>query len=350
MNSLFNKGGFIDRRSFFKMSGLMGIGLAATGIFPEIAGAVKFNRDLYKIAGTRFAMGTSVSMTLLHSSRDKAEKAMELAFDEIIRLSSLMNRFDERTSIAYLNSNGMLNDILPEIWDVISSSIRYYRLTNGAFDISVKPIIDLFLEKLTEEHKPFPSEAELEEAISKVGLEKVEISGTRIIFKKPGMGITLDGIAKGYILDKVSKFLLSHNIENHLINAGGDIRVKGTRLDGKPWTIAIQDPTKKQQHKDIIHLTDAAVATSGNYEVYYDHEKMFHHIVNPKNGLSSYTNSSVSVIAPSATEADALSTSVFVMDPADGRKLIDSLPGCESLIISRTNRKIRSRGWKSATI
>ena len=350
MNSLLDKNRCIDRRAFLKMSGLFGLSLTATGILPETASALKFNKKLYKVTGTRLAMGTYVNMTLLHDSRDKAEEAMGLAFDEIIRLTSLMNRFNEDTAIGYLNNEGQLKDVHPEITNVITRSIQYYHLTNGAFDISVKPILDLFREELTENHKSFPSETELNEVISRVGLEKVDVNGNNIRFNKPGMGITLDGIAKGYIVDKASRLLFSHNIKNHLINAGGDIRVRGSRLDGKPWTIAIQDPIKKQQQEDIIRLADASIATSGNYEVYFDHEKMFHHIVNPKTGLSPYITSSVSVIAPSTMDADALSTSVFVMNPSDGVKFIDSLPKCETLVISRTNHKIKSRGWKSTII
>ena len=340
----------INRRTFIKMSGILGISLASAGIAPGAAEAVKFNRKMFKVSSTRQTMGTYVSMTLIHSSRDEADEAIGKAYEEIARLSGLMNRFDDRTAVAILNKEGTLKGIQPEVVEVIENSLKYFKLTHGAFDISVKPVVDLFKEKASKGDYAYPVDREIKKVLELVGSDMIELSGNMIRFKKPGMGITLDGIAKGYIVDRASEILSGHNIDNHLINAGGDIRAVGSRLDEKPWTVAIQDPWKRGKEIDIIHLTDAAVATSGNYEVYYDNEKMFHHIVNPDTGLSPMLSSSVSVIAPSAIDADALSTSVFVMNPKSGTDFINSLPRCESLVISRTNRKSASTGWKSVVM
>ena len=131
--------------------------------------------------------------------------------------------------------------------------------------------------------------------------------------------------------------------------AGGDIRTAGTRDHKQPWTIAVQDPAKKGLFPDTIHLTDAAVATSGSYEVYFDRDKLFHHIVNSTSGRSPNTSMSVSVIAPSAMAADALATGVFVMEPHRGIEFIDSLPGYEGLIVDAAGLQFKSTGWKSAT-
>ena len=161
------------------------------------------------------------------------------------------------------------------------------------------------------------------------------------------MKITLDGLAKGYIVDMASKILLNHEIKNHLINAGGDIKAVGLREDGKPWKVAIQDPARKNNHLDVIELTDSSVATSGNYENYFDAEKIFHHIADPKTGFSPVLNSSASIIAPTAMEADALATALMVMAPDYGIPFINSLSGCEALIITQDGRLIRSSGWKS---
>ena len=338
----------IDRRSFLKLSGLLGAGLASAAIMPARAETVRFTSRLYKVSRTRLAMGTFVSMTLIHTSRDKAEEAMALAFEEIDRLTGLMNRFDEGTAVAQLNREGFLKGIPPEVAEVVDRALTYNRISHGTFDISVKPVVDLFKEKLARGRNTPPTDTELKEVLHRVGSDEIELHGSVIRFRKPGMGITLDGIAKGYIVDEASRILVEHDIESHLINAGGDIRARGVRKDKRPWTVAIQDPQKKRAYPDIIHLTDAAVATSGNYEVYFDHEKMFHHIVDPRTGLSPYGSTSVSVTAPTTMEADALSTSVFVMNPSRGTRFINSLPQCESLVITRRNTKVTSSGWKSA--
>ena len=342
--------GPINRRSFLKLSGVLGIGLASATAIPTLAEAVKFDRELYKISKTRLAMGTFVSMTLLHSSRDQAEDAMGEAFLEIDRLSRTINRFDETTAVAQLNREGFLKDVPPEVAAVVFRALEYYRISNGAFDISVKPVVDLFKEKFSEGKNMPPTEGELRKALSLVNASNIEFEGFYLRFKEPGMGITLDGIAKGYIVDRASQVLAKHRIKNHLINAGGDIRTMGHGRDKKPWAIAVQDPQKKKHYPDIIHMTNGAIATSGNYEIYFDKEKMFHHIVNPGTGLSPDKSTSVSVLAETAMDADALSTSVFVMDPERGTRFIDSLPKCESLVVVKGNRKIKSAGWKEGAI
>jgi thiamine biosynthesis lipoprotein len=331
-----------------KLSGLLGLGVASAGLIPITAEAVKFNRKMHKVSKTRLAMGTFVSMTLIHSSRDEAEEMVGQAFEEMDRLSALMNRYDERTAVGELNREGHLNDIPPEVAEVVSKALYYYRRSQGSFDITVKPIIDLFKEKTLDNENALPTEEELRTALEFVDSNKIELKGQAITFKKHGMGITLDGIAKGYIVDKASEFLATHNINNHLINAGGDIRTMGARADKKPWTVAIQDPSKRRNYPDIVHMNRGAIATSGNYEIYFDREKMFHHIVDPRTGISPEMSTSVSVIAPTTMDADALATGVFVMNPVEGTEFINSLGQCESLVVAKDGTQLKSMGWKSA--
>ena len=333
-----------------RLSGLVGLGVASAGILPLTAEAVKFNRKMHKVSRTRLAMGTFVSMTIIHSSRDQAEVAMGQAFEEIDRLTGLMNRFDDATAVGQLNRQGYLKEVPPEVAEVLDGALGLYRRSRGIFDISVKPMVDLFKENFDGQKITPPAASKLKQAFELVGSDKIEFDRRTVRFKIPGMGITLDGIAKGYIVDRASKILENHNIGNHLINAGGDIRMMGLRADKKPWTVAIEDPLKRKSYPDIVRLTNGAIATSGNYEIYFDREKMFHHIVDPRTGLSPDANTSVSVVAPSTMEADGLSTSVFVMTPVQGIRFIDSLPGRECLVISKGDEKFTSAGWKSAVI
>jgi thiamine biosynthesis lipoprotein len=322
--------------------------MASAGIIPVSAEAVKFNRKLHKVSETRLAMGTFVSMTLIHPNRDQAEETMGMAFHEIHRLTGLLNRFDDKTAVAQLNKDGYLNDIPSEMTEVVVGALHYYRISQGAFDITVKPLVDLFEEKLGGKNQVLPTRNEMKQALELVGSQKIQLGKGKIVFQKPGMGITLDGIAKGFVVDRVSQFLSEHKIENHLINAGGDIRTKGAKEDNRPWTVAIEDPSKRKNYPDIIQMRDGAVATSGNYEIFYDREKMFHHIVDPSSGLSPDSKNSVSVRAETTMEADALSTSVFVMNPAKGIEFMNALPRCEGLVVAKDGTLLKSRGWKSA--
>src|SRR4030042_2004371 len=251
----------IDRRSFVMISGMMGLGLALDSIICPAAEAFSLRKVPYKVSGTRLAMGTIVSETPVSTSKEIAEEAMAQAYEEVNRLSALMNRFDEKSPIARLNMDGILKDAHPDFIEVMSSALKYYRLTGGAFDITVKPVIDLFMRKFSAGGEEYPSENEIVAALDLVGSDKIEIKGRDIYLKKPGMGVTLDGIAKGYIVDRTSKILLNHRIDNHLVNAGGDIKAMGVRTDGRPWTVAIQDPMKNNNYPDQIYLTDVAVPT-----------------------------------------------------------------------------------------
>ena len=339
----------LTRRKFLQMSGWVGFGLTVPILVPARAEAVRFNRRYYKVSETRLDMGTFVSMTLIHPSRDEAEEAMGLAFEEINRLTKLMNRFSQSTAVGQLNREGILRDVPPEVAEVIGQALRYFKLTNGAFDITVEPIVDLYMKRFSKGDKTPPSEQELNDALSRVGSENIIFKGHSISFRKDGMGITLDGIAKGYIVDKASEVLSSKGIKNHLINAGGDIRTTGHAKGKRPWTIAIQDPKEKGHYPDIIKINNGAIATSGNYEVYFDKEKIFHHIINPKTGHSPLETTSASVVARTAMEADALSTSTFIMGPMHAIGFINSLPECECLLITRKNKMLRSSGWRSVT-
>lgn len=333
------------RRSFLKLSGLLGLGLASSVVLPaEKAEAVLFGRNEYKVTKTHLTMGTYVTITVLHSSRDEAEQIVGEAFEEIERLNQLLTRFGNRSPVAELNEQGKIEYLAPELTQLVSKSLYYYQQTGGAFDITVKPLLDLYQKSFAKSHQP--GEKEILSLLDAIGSEKLQIQGTGIRFAGPDMGITLDGIAKGYIVDQASILLTGKGITNHMINAGGDIRTSGKAANAKPWTIAVQDPAKKGHFPDIIKMYNGAVATSGNYEVYYDKEKMFHHIVNGKTGLSPDLSSSVTVSASSVMDADALSTSVFVMGPEEGVRFINSQKDCECLVITRDGEKKGSSHWR----
>lgn len=333
------------RRSFLKLSGLLGLGVASSAILPaEKAEAVLFGKKEHKVTKTRLAMGTYVSMTAIHHSRDEAEQAIGEAFEEIERLNRLLTRFENVSPVAELNQNGRIEYMGPEVSELIGRSLYYYQQTGGAFDITVKPLIDLY--KTSFEANRQPSDKEIAEVLAFTGAEKIQMDGQGLRFARTGMGITLDGIAKGYIVDKASEYLQQKGIENHLVNGGGDIRTSGKAVKGQPWTVAVQDPNKTSNSPEIIELGSGAVATSGNYEVYYDREKLFHHIIDGKSGLSPQLSTSVTVTAATVMDADALSTAVFVMEPTDGIRFIDSQMDCECLVITRNGVIKGSKGWQ----
>ena len=331
----------MDRRTFLKLAA--GAGIAVT--IPSFSTPAYSKTGLKRETSTRLGMGTIISVILLHEPGTDYQKIMDAAFNEIKRLSDIMNHYDEHSEISRLNRDGFLENADPQLVEVIKSAIEYNKLTRGAFDITVFPIIELYKNSFNE--NKVPQEKEVKEVLKLVGSDKIVIQGRNIRLMEKGMKLTLAGLAKGYIVDMASKLLMDHGIRNHLINAGGDIKTAGLREDGRKWKIAIQDPAKKKNHLDVIELTDYSVATSGNYENYYDPQKIFFHITDPKTGFSPALNSSASIIAPTTMDADALATALMVMSPNYGIPFINSLPGREALIITRDEKLIRSSGWKS---
>lgn len=336
-----------QRRSFIKNAGLLGLGAAAATLLPaQRAEALLFGAREYKVSKTRLAMGTYVNMTAIHPSKDQAEEAFGLAFAEIDRLTTLLSRFEPDSPVARLNSAGVLRQAPREVLDLVERSLAYHRQTHGAFDITVKPLIDLYQASFAAGNRP--GDTEIHNALGLVGAEHLRCTDGLIAFSRPGMGITLDGIAKGYIVDRAAEILSRQGINNHLINAGGDIRTNGAAAKGKPWTIAVQDPAKDREYPAVITMTSGAIATSGNYEVFYDNEKMFHHIIDSRTGYSPKQAVSVTVQAATVMDADALSTSVFVMAPAGGIDFINSRPGCECFVVEKSGVTHRSKGWQTA--
>jgi len=330
------------------LDALLDMGLTPVDLPPVTCEAEKIGKRKFRIVSARPAMGTLVSVTMIHSSIEGAEEAAGRTFEEIDRLSGILSRHDDSAALAYLNLEGQLKDVPAELYEVVQRAFHYNMISSGSFDISVKPLIDL-LESGTElQSSAAPAPEDLKAALELTGLDNLKVTEHSIQFTRQGMGLTLDGIAKGFIVDRAADVLKKHKVENYLINAGGDIRTAGKREDRKPWTVAIQDPLKSGEFPDIMRLSNRAVATSGGYEIYFDPRMESHHIINSVTGLSPTMNLSVSVVAPTTMTADALATTLFLTAQAQGIALIESLPGCEALIIDRTGSQMKTKGWRSA--
>jgi len=287
-------------------------------------------RDSVLVTTSRPAMGTLVSVSALGPSRGLLDETVGRAFAEMDRLIAIFSRFETDSALTVLNDTGGLDGPPPELAYVVQRALRYHLLTGGAFDVSVEPLVNLFRDRHA------PSSAEIAEALALVGAKHVERA---IRMGREGMGITLDGIAKGHIVDVIARVLTANGVGAFLINAGGDIRTAGTREDGRPWTVGVWDPQTPGTFPDVLHLTDAAVATSGKY-VRGDH------IVDGSTGRSPSHHMSVSVLAPTAMAADALATALFVLDTTRGVALVESLAHCEFLILHSDGRQVRSSGWR----
>ena len=290
---------------------------------------------------TEMIMGTLVEITVIPAN----EKAIREAFEALKKVDALMSTYKEDSETSILNREGKAQ-VSEETLEVIEDAIKFSNLTDGAFDITCRPLINLW--KKAKKEEKVPTEEEMEEAISLVGYQRIILEGNQIRLEKEGMQIDLGGIAKGYAVDKAIEALKKNSIKRALVNAGGDLYALGTDPQGEKWQIGVQDPREEDKIIDIIKVKDKAVATSGDYRRYFTLEgKRFSHIVNPKTGLTVQdVPMSVTIIGPDATTTDALSTGVFVLGPEEGMKLIESLPEVEGMIISEGMNKLTSEGWE----
>ena len=328
-----------SRRTFLGMAGLTGAGLCLG--LPVGARAAQ----ALPVTETRVQMGTYVGITVAGVSAMQAEEALGRAFAEVARLEAVFSRFDGASPVSELNRAGRLPDAPAELVTLVDRARRYGSLTDGAFDITVQPVVDLFRRNGNPRGTMHVDEAALKAARELVGLAHLQSGSGRLGFDRSGMGITLDGIAKGHIADMASAVLTAHGVTDHIVNAGGDIMVRGMKAPGTAWRVAVASPNGGASYPETVRLTECAIATSGTSEVYFDARHQHHHLITPVAGRSPASTGSVSVIAPTVMEADALATALSVIPPQDALRLVASLPGRACCIFTRDGRRFTSSNW-----
>lgn len=257
---------------------------------------------------TVVAMDTAITLTAYGKN---SESALAEAEEEIYLIDTKMSRSNENGEIYPLNINKSA-EVSDETAFVISTALDVGKSTNGDFDITVAPIMDLW--GFFGHSYRVPSESEIKERLKYVNYKNIELNGNSVHLKDNAT-IDLGGIAKGYASDRVKDIFREYDIESGLISFGSAIQAIGTKPDGSNWRIGITDPQNKDSHIARLEISDKCVATSGSYEqAFEENGQKYHHIINPSTGYPSNSDlASVSVICDSATVADALSTALFVM-------------------------------------
>lgn len=292
-------------------------------------------------------MGTIVEVALLGENQEKAERAALQAFHEIRRIEQLMSPKIETGDVFRINQSAGKEwvEVSPETLYVVKKSIDISVLSEGGFDITLGPLIELW-RRARGKGSP-PSEEEMKRSLDLVSFRNVLINQRgKIFLKKVGMSIDLGGIAKGYAVDKAFEVLKNLGYKNLIVNAGGDLRAGGLKWD-QPWSIGIQDPRIPNKIMAQLSITEGAIATSGDYEKYFMYQgKRYHHILNPRNGLPSEECQSVTILSKDGMTSDALATAVFVLGPEKGYSLCHRIEGTDCLILNKEGKMILSPGLK----
>lgn len=292
-----------------------------------LAACGEARRQEYELSGP--VMGTSFSVKLVNPPAAVDREALGMAIRD--RLEIIEQRFSTyrpSSELSHVNTT-LTTEWIPvsvELCRVVEAAIETSRRTNGAFDVTVGPLVNLWGFGPDGDRTAPPEELQVAEARSSVGYEKLETDCAIPALRKalPGVYIDLSAIAKGHAVDMVAALMDDRGFGNYLVEIGGELRMRGHNAEGRDWAIAIEKPSENERAvQTIMRLTDMAVATSGDYRNFFEYGGVrYSHTIDPRTGRPvTHNGASVTVIAASATEADALATGLLVLGPDDGLAL-----------------------------
>lgn len=313
---------------------------------PRIVEAKKEpSSDRKLLKQTRMIMGTFAEISLYSHDEKKAGKAIDEALEEMERMDHIMSNYKSNSELSLINKNAAKSPVPcnKELLDVIEKSHYYSKLSDGAFDITVFPVIGLW--GFFREKGYIPSGEEINNLLPAVSYKNIVIKksddpekSNTIFFKHHQTLLDLGGIGKGYAVDKALEVIKKHGIDNACINLGGNIYVFGTPGGKNVWKIGVQHPRNKNEILGYLKLRNEATATSGDYERFFEIDgERYSHIIDPRTGIPVRGVIATTIIASTGTDVDALSTIVFVLGPERGLALIKKIPGAEALIIYEEN-------------
>jgi thiamine biosynthesis lipoprotein len=276
-------------------------------------------------------------MAVVHPDRRLAERALGAAFAELALVERVMSLYLPESQLSRLNLDRVLSDPHPYLVDVLARSRAISQASGGAFDVTMQPLWELFAAAKQAGRLPEPDA--IEAAKATIDWRRVEVSPERISLTGKATKVTLNGIAQGFAADRAMDALRRHGIEHALVDTG-EIGSLGDKTPGRPWIAGIRHPRSRDAHLALADLAGRCLATSGDYATRFSDDYCNHHIFDPATGRSPTTFSSVSVAAPTAVEADALSTAVFVLGVERGLALVRSTGGADALLVLKDGRTL----------
>lgn len=328
------------RRTF--LSAAMGLGTAGAlgwGLLRPAAGGLARGPQarLRMHAGADLAFGTEISVKVLHDDAREAELAIADALAQARTVDALMSIYRPGSQVHTLNRDGCLAQPSRHLLAVLEQAARLSALSDGAFDITVQPLWDLA--RQGRDGAP---------ALPLIGWRRISADDSGVILR-PGMAITLNGIAQGYALDLARAALAARGIRHALIDTG-EIGALGQPEPGRDWTLGVRDPRRPEGHAGALTLDGRCVATSGDYASAFSADFSRHHIFDPATGASPAELAAVTVVAPTGILADGLSTACMVLGVRRSLALAAGLEGVDLLAIDKAGRRWHSAGlrWQAA--
>lgn len=327
----------IGRRKFLQIIALAGTagGLYQFGLLGGTSGGKVVRQS-------RSMMGTEINLIVCGPDEDACLEAVRSTFGRMEALERVLSRHQADSELSRLNREGVLPAASTDLNAVLDLAGDISRRTEGAFDVTVLPLLQLY------GYDRLPAEEDLLRCLALVDYRGIERQGSGFALGRPGMGITLDGIAKGYIVDQGVAALRQNGFDNVYVEAGGDLMVSGSKPAGQPWRIGVRQPRPVSDWQMPLIATTAplAIATSGDYMQAFTDDLRHHHILDPRTGMSPPELASATVTAPAAALADALATAAMVLGPERALAVIESFDGCEGLLVGKNLQRYRTSGFQ----
>ena len=339
----------MNRRSLFLLIGLL---LLVTALLASFL----YSRRSREYASDQFLMDTLISIKVYGPDPEALKRAVTAAYAEMHRVAELADGFPQPGTAAYrssdvcrVNQQAGIGPVRvdPDTLAMLQLSKRYSELSEGAFDVTVGPLMDLWGFGGKNPHIPPPDQ--IRAALTLVGSRDLLLNREErtAFLRRSGMKLDLGAVAKGYATEKALQVLKNHGIRKALIDAGGNIRVLGRNLRDTPWRIGIKDPRKSDGVVAILSLEDAAAVTSGDYYRYFEvGGKRYHHILDPRTGYPAAENMAVTAVTGDAGLADVLSTVFFVLPPHKALEMAARVGGADLFLVTADRRILHTPSLK----
>ena len=311
--------------------------LVAASLVVRIYNARRFHLEKQ----TRFMMDTFVTIYAVGPQK-LTSRAIDLALDRMQEVDTKFNMFNPESPVYAFNHEGVpISD--PEIVAVIRVALEVARESEGAFDITVAPLLELW--GFYGDYPDLPREGEIKECLTKVNYEYLSVKDGRLERNHKDISIDLGGIAKGYGIGQAVSVLEAEGVTSGLIDAGGDVYALGKK-GRKLWNVGIRHP-REEDLLGYVEVENLAVLGSGDYERFFvKNGKRYHHIVDPKTGYPAEDLSGITLIHPDPVAADAWNTALFVLGPEKGLEIVERTSGMETIMITASGKVLYSSGFK----
>lgn len=302
------------------------------------------------ITRTELFMGTVIKVTLYD---EEDEEILDKVFNRIVEIENLVSINKEGTELTKLNQSAGESKVkLSDTnYYIIKKGVEYSKLSKGAYDVSIGPLVKLWSIGLPE--AKVPTEEEIKEVMKYIDYSKIEINDStkEVFLKQKGMMLDLGSIAKGYAADEIVKILKVEGVKRAIVDLGGNIYALGSKDENRDWNIGIQDPFNDRGNVvGSIEVSDKSIVTTGIYERFIEKDGVkYHHILNPKTGYPYETEiAGVSIVADKSIDADALSTLIFTKGLDEGLTLVEELENVDAVFVTNEHKIYTTEGLKGS--